>query len=173
MRRPRAIVVSAAGVIATALSVQGCGAADSDEPGQESVVMRSQAGSTAMVTAGTASMVPPMNVAGTMAMQPMIAGSGDDGPTSMNTSGQGAQAGSMAVAGTGAEDDTTLYHAEIIVPQVAPGEEGTQCVQVRLDNAESINIVHLHNKLSVASHHFILSKVLDPADGEAELAPCQ
>jgi hypothetical protein len=64
------------------------------------------------------------------------------------------------------------YRASIVVPQVAGGEEGTVCLQVRLDNATPIDVVRLHNTLSPASHHFIVSKVTDPAGAEVPLTPC-
>jgi len=61
----------------------------------------------------------------------------------------------------------------IKVPQVAPGAEDTQCVQIRLSNTEPVDIVRLHNKLSAGSHHFILTALNDPAAPEQNLTRCQ
>jgi hypothetical protein len=61
---------------------------------------------------------------------------------------------------------------KLMVPQVAAGQEGTQCVQVKLANAAPVNIIKLHNKLSPASHHFIITALTDPAATEKPLAPC-
>jgi hypothetical protein len=61
----------------------------------------------------------------------------------------------------------------IKVPQVEPGAEDTQCVQIRLSNTEPLNIVNLHNKLSSGSHHFILTALNDPAAPEQALTRCQ
>lgn len=108
-----------------------------------------------------------------------IAGAGAD--TSAGTGGAGGvmvmvpagTGGAGGVGGVGgAPAEPEPLRASIRVPQVAAGEEGTVCVQVRLDNAEPVRVVRLHNVLSPASHHFIVSKVTDPAGGEESLAPC-
>lgn len=39
---------------------------------------------------------------------------------------------------------------------VAPGQENTQCIQVRLDNAAAIKVHDMHNVLSAGSHHLIV-----------------
>jgi len=39
---------------------------------------------------------------------------------------------------------------------VAPGQENTQCIQVRLSNAEAIKVHNMHNVLSAGSHHMIV-----------------
>jgi hypothetical protein len=41
---------------------------------------------------------------------------------------------------------------------VQPGEENTQCIQVRLGNAEAIKVHQMHNILSPGSHHLIAYK---------------
>lgn len=61
----------------------------------------------------------------------------------------------------------------IKVPQVQPGAEDTQCVQIRLSNTESVDIVTLHNKLSAGSHHFIVTALNDAAAPEQSLTRCQ
>jgi hypothetical protein len=61
----------------------------------------------------------------------------------------------------------------IQVPQVPPGGEDTQCVQIKLSNTQPVNIVSLHNKLSAGSHHFILTALNDPAAPEQALTRCQ
>jgi hypothetical protein len=81
-----------------------------------------------------------------------------------------ASGGSGGTSGAGAE--TAAYRASIKVPRVAPNQEGTVCIQVRLDNATPINVVRLHNTLSVASHHFIVSKVTEPGGAATSIAPC-
>lgn len=97
------------------------------------------------------------------------------GTASAGTSAPGqANAGTSAgVAGTtSSTPEPITYKASIHVPQVAPGEEGTECVQVRLSNTAPVNVIRLHNTLSLASHHFIVSKVTDPEGAEAAIAPC-
>jgi hypothetical protein len=59
------------------------------------------------------------------------------------------------------------------VPQVAPGEEGTQCVQMHLPNAAAVNVIKLHNTLTNGSHHFIVTAVTDPQAQDIARTPCQ
>jgi hypothetical protein len=58
------------------------------------------------------------------------------------------------------------------IPQVPAGKEGTECLQVKLGNAAPVNIVQLHNKLSPASHHFIVTALTDPASVEKPREEC-
>jgi hypothetical protein len=60
----------------------------------------------------------------------------------------------------------------IVVPQVAPGAEGTKCVQVKLASASPVIIVQLHNRLSPASHHFIVTALTDPSAAEKPMEDC-
>ncbi len=41
---------------------------------------------------------------------------------------------------------------------VTPGQENTQCIQVRLSNAAAIKVHQMHNVLSIGSHHLIVYK---------------
>ena len=71
-----------------------------------------------------------------------------------------------------APPEPPIATATIKVPQVAPGDEDTQCVQVKLKNAAAINVIKLHNTLSVGSHHFILTALNDAAAPEKPLTRC-
>lgn len=61
----------------------------------------------------------------------------------------------------------------ITVPQVAPGAEDTQCIQVKLPSTKPVNVIRLHNTLTDGSHHFILTAVTDTSAAEKPLAKCQ
>jgi hypothetical protein len=100
-----------------------------------------------------------------------VGSGGMNGAEPMMQVDAGMMMGTGGSAGTA--PDLEPYKASITVPNVASGAEGTVCVQVRLDNAMPINVVKLHNTLSTASHHFIVSKVTDPQSGEQANAPCQ
>ena len=60
----------------------------------------------------------------------------------------------------------------ISIPQVAPGYEGTKCQKVRLGNTNALKIGQIHNKLSSASHHLVVSAVTDPAETESDPFDC-
>lgn len=60
----------------------------------------------------------------------------------------------------------------ITVPQVAPGEENTKCLQVRLPNPGPVEIGRVHNTLSEISHHLVVSAVTDPTETERDLFDC-
>jgi hypothetical protein len=60
----------------------------------------------------------------------------------------------------------------IAIPQIAPGEENTKCLQVRLPNADAIEIGRVHNTLSEVSHHLVVSAVTDPTETEKPLFDC-
>jgi hypothetical protein len=60
----------------------------------------------------------------------------------------------------------------IKIPQVAPGYESTKCQQVRLGNSDAVKIGQIHNKLSQASHHLVVSAVTDPAETEGDPFDC-
>ncbi len=60
----------------------------------------------------------------------------------------------------------------ITIPQVAPGEENTKCLQVRLGNTDPVKIGRVHNKLSAVSHHLVVSAVTDPTETESDLFDC-
>ena len=61
----------------------------------------------------------------------------------------------------------------ILAPQVQPGAEDTQCVQIKLSTTEPVDIVNLHNTLSPGSHHFIVTALNDAAAPEQPLKRCQ
>ena len=75
-----------------------------------------------------------------------------------------------------AEDASTTLASPlsvtITVPQVAPGEESTKCLKVRLPNANAVEIGRVHNTLSAASHHLVVSAVTDPSETESDLFDC-
>ncbi len=52
---------------------------------------------------------------------------------------------------------------------VAPGEEGTRCIWLRLDNDAPIKVRAVHNKLNSSSHHLIVYK--DDQDTVEQLTP--
>lgn len=52
---------------------------------------------------------------------------------------------------------------------VAPGEEGTKCIWVRLSNTAPIKVHQLHNVLSSSSHHLIVYK--DDMDTAEQTTP--
>ena len=60
----------------------------------------------------------------------------------------------------------------ITVPQVPPGEESTKCLKVRLPNTGAVEIGRVHNVLSEASHHLVVSAVTDPNETESDLFDC-
>jgi len=60
----------------------------------------------------------------------------------------------------------------IAVPAVPAGTEGTKCVRIRLGNDAPIHVGKMHNVLSEASHHFVVSTVEDPTLTEAPLFDC-
>jgi hypothetical protein len=57
--------------------------------------------------------------------------------------------------------------------QVAPGEEGTQCMQLRLPNTAELNVTKIHNTISRGSHHFIVTALSDKAAEESPLQECR
>jgi hypothetical protein len=61
----------------------------------------------------------------------------------------------------------------ITVPAVPPGEEGTKCIKVLLGNADAVDIGEIHNTLSPASHHLVVSAVTDPTETESGLFDCR
>lgn len=60
----------------------------------------------------------------------------------------------------------------ISIPGVAPGYEGTKCQKIRLGNSNAVKIGEIHNKLSPASHHLVVSAVTDPAETESDPFDC-
>jgi hypothetical protein len=88
-----------------------------------------------------------------------------------NSAGAAAPATMMPPAST--TPVTPPLTLSITVPQVAPGAEDTQCVQVKLASTQPVNVVRLHNTLTNGSHHFILTAVTDTSAGEKPLAKCQ
>ncbi|HKP57648.1 MAG TPA: hypothetical protein VJV78_13045 [Polyangiales bacterium] len=60
----------------------------------------------------------------------------------------------------------------IKIPNVQPGDEDTQCMQVTVPGTEAVSITRVHNTLSPGSHHFILTAMNDAAAKEAPLAHC-
>ena len=61
----------------------------------------------------------------------------------------------------------------VTIPKVAPGQEGTKCIQLKLPNTSPFDVVQVHNKLSPASHHFIITALSDQAATEKPLEDCK
>ncbi len=51
-----------------------------------------------------------------------------------------------------------LHELSVTIPNIQPGQEGTKCIWVRLDNAAAIKVRQVHNLLSSSSHHLIIYK---------------
>jgi len=168
----------AMGLIVAVLCISGCEAPE-DAPVQQEPAINPAAGAGGAggtnVAAGTGGGGGTLPIAGASASAGgasgamSISGSGGIGGTG-GVGGVGGSGGAGGAGGGVAEPEP--LRASIQVPQVAAGEEGTVCVQVRLENAAPVHVVRLHNVLSPASHHFIVSKVTDPAGAEEPLTPC-
>ena len=164
--------VRAIGLVIVALSVSGCGAPRAEPMPQGPVIPAGAGGAGGTGGAGASA-----GAAGTGGALPIAGASasagGAGGMMSMSSGGVGGAGGTGGAGGAGgAPVEPETFSASIRVPRVAAGEEGTVCVQVRLDNPAPVRVVRLHNVLSPASHHFIVSKVTDPAGAEESLAPC-
>jgi hypothetical protein len=61
----------------------------------------------------------------------------------------------------------------ITIPNVQPGAEDTECLQIKAPNTTPVSVTRVHNTLSSGSHHFILTAMTDPAATEAPRAKCQ
>jgi hypothetical protein len=90
-------------------------------------------------------------------------GNSDDGSESTDADGNDADAAddSMDTPDDGMQPDApplegTPHMLTVTIPNIQPGEEGTKCIWVRLDNAEQIRVRQIHNVLSSASHHLIV-----------------
>jgi hypothetical protein len=60
----------------------------------------------------------------------------------------------------------------ITIPNVQPGAEETECLQVKAPNTTPVSVTRVHNTLTGGSHHFILTAMTDPAATEAPRAKC-
>lgn len=66
-----------------------------------------------------------------------------------------------------------LYAVNYGPIKVEPGQEDTQCMNLRLSNTSPIKVHQLRNRLSGGSHHLIVYKIDDPAIEEtAAPYPC-
>lgn len=54
------------------------------------------------------------------------------------------------------------FKVTMTVPDVQPGDEGTKCVRLNLGNDAPAKIGKVHNVLSKASHHLVVSSVENP-----------
>lgn len=90
-------------------------------------------------------------------------GAGQGGGTSSSGGGGGA-GGSEPVPGS----ESVTFGPKTL----APGEENTQCIQVRLKNMDVLRAHQIHNVLSPGSHHMIVYRT---SDTEEKLTPydCQ
>ena len=156
-----------------ALEVAGCSAQDTREPDLPPPPMTLPGGAGAAGGAATPPAMTPPNTApaGSGAIgkpEPNASSSaGTAAPPPAVVAGSGGQGGSAALP-----SELPAFKAVIRIPEVWPGQEGTACTQVRLDNAAAANVIKLHNTLSPSSHHFIVSKVTDPLAVEEPVAPC-
>ena len=73
------------------------------------------------------------------------------------TSGAGAIVGGSSTGGAGAPEDApiTSYQMQVAPIAVAPGVENTQCITLRLKNAEAGYVRRIHAQLTQGSHHMI------------------
>ena len=156
---------SASSAILAGLFVWGCDSAEPVAPGQPSLPIVNAgsiapppaSGSMLAGSGGAGGVTPVAGSAGATPMSPIV---------QQMPAGAGGSSGAPAMPPT-----TTPFVAAIRVPGVMPGEEGTVCTQVRLDN-EAAKIVEMHNTLSRGSHHFIVSRVTDPTEAEYPVTPC-
>jgi len=118
----------------------------------------------ATVTPPGTGMLAPAPIGGAMAMP----------PSTMMNGAAGSAAPQQPSAGSGgaAAPAPVTYKATIRIPQVPAGAEDTICAQVRIDNPKPVNIVGVHNVLSPASHHFIVTKLTDAGADVAPNSPC-
>lgn len=148
------------------IALAGCGAPEAPASNAQPAPV-ANAGSPALGPAPA----PELSAGGTGA-------AGGSSPNASPSAGAAAQPPAPAAGnggaggGSAAPPEPKPFKAEIRVPGVLPGEEGTVCTQVRLDNPAAGSVIKLRNTLSMASHHFIVSKVTDPLAGEEPLLPC-
>jgi hypothetical protein len=80
----------------------------------------------------------------------------------------------MGTFGCGSDEATAgpePLRLSIRVQNVAPSVENTQCIKVRLPNAEPIAINRIVNELSSSSHHFVVSSIDDDKAGDEQPDP--
>jgi hypothetical protein len=67
------------------------------------------------------------------------------------------------------------FTLEIIVPDVPPNTEATQCIKARLPNVGPMAIHRIVNEISSSSHHFVVSTINEADAGDEQLVPedCQ
>jgi hypothetical protein len=85
------------------------------------------------------------------------------------SSGTGGAGGSSGTGGTAGGSTTEPFELEIRIDGVAPGTEDTRCMQTRLPNAAPVAIGRLVNAISNSSHHFVVSTIAEPAEGQPPL----
>lgn len=164
--------------IGVAVFALGCGSASRSDPaqggpggvgGDPGALVTGAGGTPPTATGGTAT-------SGSVATGGAPAGAGGTpattggAPPSISSGGvPTAGAGGMvsggasgASAGGAAQAGPAPFTYSIVVPSAAPGEEGTECLNVQLPNTTPISITKLHDVLSEGSHHFIVSMVNDP-----------
>lgn len=96
------------------------------------------------------------------------------GALALACGGEERAAPAAAAGDAGAADASTVepFRLSVTIPGVAPGEEGTRCVKARLGNTEPVRVGRIHNLLSRASHHFVVSTVEKEGESEQELYEC-
>jgi hypothetical protein len=173
--RALGLVAGVAGALLSGSACEGSGgAAGEPEPGLPPIVNAPApvAPPLAMVPGGAGMMAAPGPIGGAMAMPPSSMMNGMNGVNGMNGAAGTSMTGPAAGSGGSAAPARVSYKAKITVAQVPSGGEDTICVQVRLDNPGPVNIVGIHNVLSPASHHFIVSKVTNASDDVKPNSPC-
>jgi hypothetical protein len=155
-------------------AVGACDAENAAGSGEYGALAGAPAAAPAPATATTASTGPvaprtPAAVSGSPAPAPSASAPGAS-PAPAGTTP--AATSTTPPAGTAPVAVGPAMKVSIVVPAVAAGQEGTECLQVKLSNAAPIDIVQLHNRLSAASHHFIVTALTDPAAVEKPRAAC-
>ena len=162
---------TARSALCAGIAIMGCSGGETPE---------SQADPPPQVTAPAAGGASPVPMVMTDPSLSPMGGAGAQAPNASASAGMAAMpapstsagASGAAVGAVAMPPEAKPFKAVIRVPGVLPNEEGTVCTQVRLDNAAATNVTKLHNTLSPASHHFIVSKVTDPLAGEEPVVPC-
>lgn len=83
-------------------------------------------------------------------------GAGGSGGSTSTPTGGGGAGGSEPVPGS----ESLTFGPKTL----APGEENTQCIQVRLKNMDVLRAHQIHNVLSPGSHHMIVYRTTDTVE---------
>jgi hypothetical protein len=160
---------------AVAFLVVACGTASSGSPESGPLGFGGTAGGAGASGLGGTSGAPALATAAGGATASTSSGGATVGGAGGSTSSGGATVGGAGGASTGGAGQTgpEPYRLSIVIPNVAPGEEGTQCIQTRLPNTAPVSVTKLHDTLSAGSHHFIVSALTAANATEMPLTPCK